>query len=144
MKIRAMAFVASLGLLSSGGAAFSAELLATSSVQKSAGRIALDLVSDGEVSGFSFFVRTGGAKVDTSKCLAELPKGFSGGCQLGKDGVYVLAVADAMTTLPAGATTIGYLSMSGLEKRALSVSIEQLEMSDVRGDVVSATSQVAQ
>ncbi|MCC6506963.1 MAG: hypothetical protein IT475_16165, partial [Aquimonas sp.] len=90
-----MKFIGKTGLLAAlifglSGIASAAEVLVTEgSAEKSgASRVALDIVTDGNVSGFNFFVRTGEVKgsINVGSCVSDLPKGFSGTCQVAKDG----------------------------------------------------------
>ena len=130
------------------GSASAAEIVVTAgSMEKSgASRVALDIVTDGNVSGFNFFVRTGEVKgaINLSACVADLPKGFSGSCQAAKDGVYVFAMADAKAVLPAGVTAVGSITLpAGLAKAQRTISIEQLEFADVDGKSVAVTARLA-
>jgi hypothetical protein len=125
------------------------ELLLTSSTAKSArggSYIALDLATDGNVSGFNFLIRVPGAsemKINLSNCLSELPKGFSGDCRVGKEGVYVFAMADDRSTLKAGMTAIGTISGPALAEKSASFKVEQLVLSDADGEAVTSRSQIA-
>lgn len=136
-------------LTASVGSAIGAEVLVTAGGAEKSGssRVALDIVTEGNVSGFNFFVRTGELKgaINVSNCVADLPKGFSGSCQAAKDGVYVFAMADLKTVLPAGVTAVGSITLpGGLAKAQRSISIEQLEFADVDGKSVAVTAQIAQ
>lgn len=136
-------------LAGSVGSAFGAEVLVTAGGAEKSGvsRVALDIVTEGNVSGFNFFVRTGELKgaVNVSNCVADLPKGFSGSCQAAKDGVYVFAMADGKAVLPSGVTAVGSIALpSGLAKAQRTISIEQLEFADVDGKSIAVTAQVAQ
>lgn len=129
--------------------AFAAELVVTQaeSASKSSGRvsISLDLASSGDVSGFQFVLRSSeqlkAGSIDTSSCLSDLPKGFSGQCRLNPDGVYFSALASDKSTLPRGVVSLGTLSIpSELAKGALVV--EQLEMINAEAEVISSSDQV--
>lgn len=142
-----IAAVVGFALSFSAGAA---ELLVTKAASQSkAGgtRVALDLVTDGDVSGFNFFLRTGdlgAGKVDLSGCVAELPKSFSGECRVAKEGVYVFAMANARTTLPAGVSAIGSVVLPSSVAKSVSYAIEELEIADVDGKSLEKTAQVVQ
>lgn len=125
-----------------------AELVVTQADSASkAGRlsVSLDLASDGDVTGFQFILRSSeqmklGA-VDVSKCLADLPKGFSGGCQQNADGIYVSAMSADGSALPDGVISIGSLRLPGqIAKGALTV--DQLEMIGANAEVLSSSDQV--
>jgi hypothetical protein len=129
-----------------------AELLVTpaTSLSKIGGRsVALDLVTDGNVSGFNFVVRLGseldGKSVDVSKCLVELPKGFSGGCKQNKDGIYVAAMSNDASTLPAGVTGVGTIVLgSALAKGGAQVAIDSLVLINEKAETISSSHQVSQ
>lgn len=146
-KFVSIATVVGLLLSFSAGAA---ELLITkaNSQGKAGGtRVALDLVTDGNVSGFNFFLRTGelgSGKVDLSACVAELPKSFSGECRAAKEGVYVFAMANARTTLPSGVSAIGSVVLPSSLAKSASYTIEELEIADVDGNSIEKTAQVVQ
>ena len=134
------------------GSASAAELLVTPASSKSGNsQVALDIVSDGDVSGFQFAINVGKGlegKVDVSKCLSELPSGFSGQCQLAKGKVFVIAMADRVTTLPAGVISVGSIEFPAatLEKagaRKPTFSITDMEFVDVNGTPLNASSQIS-
>lgn len=149
MSKKLFVVAASVGLMLSFSAG-AAELLVTKAASQSkAGgtRVALDLVTDGDVSGFNFFLRTGdlgAGKVDLSGCVAELPKSFGGECRASKDGVYVFAMANARTTLPAGVTAIGSVVLPSSLAKSSSYAIEELEIADVDGKSIEKSAQVVQ
>jgi hypothetical protein len=145
---RTLALVAG-GLIFASTQVGAAELLVTP-VQAKGGNasVALDIVSDGNVSGFQFSVNLGkGAarSADLSKCVADLPAGFSGECRLNKGVVNVFVLADKMTALPAGPVSVGSIGFgaSDLAKAGgAKFTIENLEFVDVKGQVLPATSAV--
>lgn len=125
-----------------------AELVAYNVAEAKGGRhsntIQLELNTPGNVSGFNFAIQLGiseGMKVDLSDCVSALPAGFSGECRLNGGVVNFFAMADGMTTLPAGEVTIGSISFSGpyMAKLRGSATITGLEMVDVEGNPISAT-----
>jgi hypothetical protein len=129
-------------------ACFSAELLVTQSDSASkSGSVAvtLDLASAGDVSGFQFILRSSEqmklGSVDISKCLADLPKEFSGECRQNVDGIYFSALATGTTVLPSGVISLGSLRLpASLAKGVLTV--DQLEMINAAAEVISAQEQV--
>lgn len=110
--------------------------------------VSIDIATDGNVSGFNFFVKTGPISesvVDLSKCVADLPKGFSGHCAVRADGVGVIAYADGKATLQAGVVAVGRLGLPAeFLAKGRSVTIEELTFADVNGDLVSSESVIAE
>lgn len=128
------------------------ELLVTPAQSKAAGAaIALDIVSDGNISGFQFALDFGKAKLakmNLSRCLSELPSSFAGECRQVGSKVYVIAMANQMVTLPEGIVSIGSISTApsaekanGSQKR--SFVITDLEFVGVKGNVLKADSKIA-
>lgn len=110
--------------------------------------VSLDISTEGNVSGFNFFVRTGDLKagsVDLSNCTSELPKGFAGHCVQRVDGVGVIAYAEGKTTLPAGVVSIGRLGLPAeFSAKRNAIQIEELTLADLEGNVVASESVVAE
>ena len=75
---------------------------------------ALDFQSDGEARAFQFLLQLpkGASNVNTSKCLADLPKSHSGKCAASKDGskVAVVVFSAANAALPVGIHSLGEIS----------------------------------
>lgn len=144
---RALALAAG-GLFLVSFQAGAAELLVTPVTAKGGNAsVALDIVSDGNVSGFQFSVDLGkGAarSADLSKCVADLPAGFSGECRLAKGKVNVFVLADKMAALPAGPVSVGSIGFAASDMKAggAKFTIENLEFVDVKGQVLPATSAV--
>ncbi|MEJ5207010.1 hypothetical protein [Denitratimonas sp. CY0512] len=114
---RILVALVSLGFL---GSAVGAELLLTDdglSKSRSAGKmVALDVVSNGDLSGFDFIIPVPkGAKVDTSKCLSALPAGFEGRCKHNEGEIAVIAISMNAKALPAGVHSIGSIAISGAD-----------------------------
>ncbi len=130
------------------GSVSAADLLVTESNSKAGVVASLDVVSDGNVSVFDFFLNTGKINpsgVDCSKCFADLPKGFTGSFKAHESGVQFVVMADGMTALPAGVVSLGQISFKTSAKiQPGSLAIERLEMSDVAGNVVQSNSRVAE
>ncbi len=111
-----LAFAASAG---------AADLLLTQGAAKrgdKASMVGIDIVSDGDVRGFDFVIPVEkGMKVDTSRCLSNMPKGFQGTCTFNGTEVAGLVFSWEPQTLPKGVHTVGTISFSGrtLAKSAL-------------------------
>lgn len=141
--------LAGMALLAATCQVQAAELLVTPAAGKGgAMNVALDLASEGDVSGFNFTINVGkggASSANLSKCVADLPKGFTGECRLTNGKVIVFAMADRMTTLPAGVVSIGTLSLrgTGLAKGgAAALTVEEMEFVDVKGVPLQAKSRV--
>jgi hypothetical protein len=110
-------------------------------------RVALDIATDGNVSGFNFVVvipaDAKAGSVDVSKCLSDLPKGFTGDCRVGPEGVYVFAMASDKSVLPAGVVSLGSLGLPANLAKSEGLTIDQLVFADVNGDQISSTHQIA-
>ncbi len=138
-------------VLLAAGTASAGQLVVTpaSSAAKS-GRVsvALDIVTEGNVSGFNFFVRTGElseGSVDLSKCVADLPKGFTGHCSQRKDGVGVIGYAVGRETFASGLISVGSLGLPAeFSAKSGALVIEELTFADVDGNAVSSESVVAE
>ena len=130
------------------GSVSAADLLVTESNSKSGVVASLDLVSDGNVSVFDFFLNTGKINpsgVDCSKCFADLPKGFTGSFKAHESGVQFVVMADGMTALPAGVVSMGQISFGTLAKmQSRNLVVERLEVSDIAGNVIQSSSRVAE
>lgn len=145
---RAVALLAG-GLIFASMQVGAAELLVTQGKGKGGNaNVALDIVSDGNVSGFQFTVNLGGKAVARSanlaKCVSDLPAGFSGECRLVEGKVNVFVLADKMAALPAGPVSVGSIGFaaSDVAKAGSKITIENLEFVDVKGQVLPATSAV--
>jgi hypothetical protein len=104
--------------------------------------VAIDLANGGDVAGFSFHLVMPGLdakQVDLSACVSELPKGFSGKCQLNKDGVSFVGMADSSAvSLPAGVAPIGRISFQNQGK-----ALREMQVVDVAVGNQAAQSQQA-
>lgn len=129
------------------------ELLVTPVQSKNASTaIALDIVSDGNISGFQFALDFGKAKLakmNLSRCLSELPSSFAGECRQVGSKVYVIAMANQMVTLPEGIVSIGSIATTvpSTEKagngQKRSFVITDLEFVGVKGNVLKTDSKIA-
>lgn len=138
--------LASLLFVSQAGAG---ELVITApeGVSKSGvGEVAIDLATEGNVSGFNFLVRIPGLKrgsIDTSQCLSQLPKGWSGACNQTEEGVYFFAMSDGKSTLPAGMSAVGKLRVPAEGLRKGAISTDHVVLADANGDAIESSAQVA-
>lgn len=86
--------------------------------------LSVDLVSGGDVSAFQYLITLpADAKgVNTSKCLADLPKTHTGICRAKGNRVAVVIYSADNKPLPGGAQGIGMISYDSLAKAAPEVS----------------------
>lgn len=120
-------------MLAFAGSASAADLLLTQGLAKRGDKamVGIDVVSDGDVRGFDFVIPVAkGMKVDTSRCLSALPKGFQGSCTFNGTEVAALVFSWTPQTLPKGVHTIGTISFSGrtLAKSALSTKFNATDI----------------
>ena len=96
--------------------------------------MSLDFESSGEVASFTFRVvlPEGAKRIDTSRCLSELPKGFTGVCKAYGNVVAVTGYSTEGKALPAGLVSVGKLSFVSTAKAA--VTIDAFEASDTQGN----------
>lgn len=133
-----------------------ASLLATSAANASSGdeivvsigqakghsAISLDVVSSGKTVAFNFAVSVpAGAKVDTSKCLASLPKTHKGRCEFVDGEVRVIAYSESISPIPAGVMQIGTVKILGGEP-GFKYSASRVELSDSKGEALSTSALV--
>lgn len=107
-----VASAAALLLSSSAFAINNAPYAAEVQTRNGAKLLSLNFESAGDVSAFTFrVVLPDDAKaIDTSNCLSELPKGFTGVCKAYGNVVAVTAYSSNIKALPAGLVTVGKLS----------------------------------
>lgn len=133
MKAQIFCIAAALGLVSA--SAFSAELVVTAVPTGNNMAVAFDLVSEGNVAGLNFKLNVPGlaeSKAKLPKCVADLPSGFSGGCSVTKEGVYVYATSDNLgITIPAGVASIGSVVIANPAARAKAGSAPKLTVSEL-------------
>ena len=143
--------VGAAALMLASAGALAGELVVTAASDAKRGgqtQVALDIATDGGVSGISFFLYTGALKagsVDLSKCVSELPKGFSGTCAQRPDGIGVVAYADGMANFEAGMVSIGSVAVpveAALRKGGLEV--RELVFADVNGERVESRATVVE
>lgn len=124
-----------------------ADLLVTTGSAKASGVVSLDIVSDGDVSGFNFSISTGKAKfseANLSKCVADLPAGFDGACRLTNGTIYVFAMAKGLATLPKGTVSVGTIMLPSRELQkagatAADLKVDLVEFVDVNGRSLATT-----
>ncbi len=153
-KMNGAIVMASMLFLSASMTASANELLITPAQSKAAeSAIALDIVSDGNVSGFQFALDFGKAKiakVNLDGCLSELPSSFSGNCRQVGSKIYVLAMANQMVALSPGVVPVGSIVVSATSNNAKvqgggngSFAITDLEFVDVKGKILKTESKIS-
>lgn len=115
------------------------EILVTGAAAKggAGGHVALDFVSDGNATAFEFEVPVpAGAKVNTAKCLSELPATHTGGCKFNEknNAVVVIVYSNQNDALPGGVVPIGSLAVSGVQ--AAELRAEKVLVSNPQGESV--------
>lgn len=101
--------------------------------------LSLDFESDGQAASFSFRVvlPAGAKKIDTSRCLSDLPKGFQGVCKVYDEKVVAVTVMNVEgKAFPAGLNSVGKLSYVSNAKAA--AQIDTFEASNTLGELASA------
>lgn len=125
MTIKSRILAAAVGLLVAGVASANT-VVVTQGGARDAGLLALDFQSSGDVSAFQFTVDLpkGVSNIDTSKCLSELPKGFTGVCRSKGNRVAAVVYSGDNTPFPADVVALGTVSYSGsLAKDAGSIVV---------------------
>lgn len=136
IKILVGAVAASLLVFSAGVSAN--EVVSTVGKAKG-GQMALDFMNSGGVTALEFeVVVPKGVKVDTSKCVSELPSSHVGACRFNeKNGrVVVMVYSNDTALLPEGMVSIGRLQGGGIGN----ASVRNLLISNVKGESVASTS----
>jgi hypothetical protein len=140
------AFVAlvTLGLLA--GSAQAAELVVSTETAKGGGSVvAFDATSNGEVVGINFKLVVPGLNeksVNLSRCVADLPKNWTGGCSALKGGIYVIAYSEDLKPMPPGVFSIGSVSFSALAKDGAKPTIDEFYVSGPQGENVASGARV--
>lgn len=77
--------------------------------------VALDFQSTGDVSAFQFTVDLpkGVTNIDTSKCLSDLPKGYTGVCRAKGNRVAAVVYSGDNKPFPADVVSLGTLNFRG-------------------------------
>lgn len=105
--------------------------------------VGLDLISDGNVAGFSFALEISGleGKFNSKGCVSDLPKGFSANCAFSNGKLYVIASSDQPgVTLPKGLVSVGSIAVTGMKKGA--VKVVGFETSNDQGVSTQGSSKV--
>jgi hypothetical protein len=134
-RIATTTLLAALGLAAA--PAFASEVLATVvSGGKAGNGIALDIVSDGGIAGFSFAIEVPGIdekRVNLKGCAADLPSNFKGQCSVAQGKIMVIAASDnPSVTLGQGVVKVGtvYFSRAAGAKAGGDIQITGVEFSD--------------
>jgi hypothetical protein len=128
------------GCLMLGGAAAANEVIVTPG--QGGNRIALDFVNSGEATAFEFEIQMpqGVRKVNTAKCVAELPSTHTGACQFNEKtgNLVVIVYSNQNDLLPEGVISLGVVDAPGMARGAPAVS--KLLVGDVNGNSLAANS----
>ena len=141
-----MKLTQTLGLAALCAASFGAmadELVVTTEKAGSANVAALDYVSSGRATGLEFKLKVpSDAKVNTSKCLSQLPKTHAGVCSFNQVEGYVVGMvfSDANALLPSGVVPIGTISVSA--KGANAFEVMHFLAADAGAQRIEATAKV--
>ncbi|MFA7487127.1 MAG: hypothetical protein WCY72_03450 [Lysobacteraceae bacterium] len=133
MKTVSTFFVAAAAMLLCLPVAQANDILLTQGVAKSRSgmeRVALDIVSDGNISGFQFSIpvkmsaRVTDKSLDLSNCFSELPKTHVGRCayRAKKGDIVFVAYSLENATLPEGVIGLGSISLPSMGKAAPTIS----------------------
>ncbi len=121
-------------------------VILTPAADKSGARIALDLVAEKPYAGFEFVVNVpAGAKVDTTKCASDLPKGLDGAClyRPQSNSVKFVVFMPAAGEMPAGRVTVGSLGIAAKGMNSADLTVTQVRFADGLGEMRDASSVVA-
>lgn len=102
-------------LIALSGAASADQLLVTESAKGSSRAVGVDYVSSGDAVAFDFKIAIPGgekARVDLTKCVADLPKSHTGQCSFVKGMVVGLVYNDNNLALPKGTLSVGSITVS--------------------------------
>jgi len=118
----------------------------TPAAEKSGARIALDLVAEKPYAGFEFVVNVpAGAKVDTSRCASDLPKGLDGAClyRAESNSVKFVVFMPAAGEMPVGRVAVGSLGVFAKGMNSADLTVTSVRFSDGLGVMRDASSVVA-
>lgn len=117
------------------------EFVVTSAKARGSQAIGLDFVNEGEATALQLrFNLNKDAKVDLSKCVAALPATHSGQCAVSGDILTVLVYSDENALLPTGLVSIGSVSMSGRDSKAVTkVTLKEALAFDVSGNEIKSS-----
>lgn len=147
MKSTIISSLVFAGLMSAASVASADELLVTGAASEKArgtSHIALDIVSDGQTRGFDFVIQVPkGAKVDTTKCMSALPKGFQGSCQFNGTEITGLAFSWEPIVLEKGVHSIGTVSISGVTLQGRNAPVVTFSAADVKAQPLNSAAKVS-
>jgi hypothetical protein len=94
--------------------------------------LSLDFQSQGDVAAMTFRVvlPSDAKSIDTSRCLSELPKGFTGVCKVYDKVVAVTVYNSEGKVFPAGLNSVGKLSFHSLAKAGASIDTFEASTAD--------------
>jgi len=128
-------------------ASFAGEMVVlTPAATKSGAQISLDLVTEKPYAGFEFVVDVpAGASVDTTKCVADLPKGLDGACRFRPESnsVKFFVFMPAAGEMPAGRVAVGTLGVAAKGMNLSNLSVRDVRFADGLGEMRDASSVVA-
>ena len=124
-----------VALLCAGAASANTVVVTQVGARGNTGLVALDFQSNGDASAFQFTVDLpkGVSSIDTSKCLAKLPKGFTGVCQSKGNRVAAVVYSGSTTTFPADMVSLGTISYNG----SLAKGVDEIVVSNLVGSTPS-------
>jgi hypothetical protein len=125
------------GCLILGGTAAANEVIVTPG--QGGNRIALDFVHSGDATAFEFQIQMpkGVRKVNTSKCVSEVPSTHTGACQFNEKtgNLVVIVYSNQNDLLPEGVISLGVVDAPGMAKGRPAVS--KLLVGDVNGNALA-------
>lgn len=146
MKI-STALVSLVAIFGFSATSFANEVVFTQVAAKRGGGnyVSLDVVSDGNASGFQFSIplgqdgRSAAKGLDLSKCLSDLPKSHEGRCvyREKKGDVLVIVYSMENNLLPEGVVGLGTISIPGGSAMAKSLKVSGVEFASPLGQRVN-------
>ena len=117
-----------VALVAFSGVAGANDVVLAQVASKSQESVSLDIVSDGNATGFQFALplsktaRGSSAKaMDLSKCLSDLPKTHQGRCVYREktNDIFVIAFSLDNALLPEGVVGLGTISLGGMSEKSI-------------------------
>jgi hypothetical protein len=125
------------GCLILGGTAAANEVIVTPG--QGGNRIALDFVHSGDATALEFHIQMpkGVRKVNTSKCVSEVPSTHTGACQFNEKtgNLVVIVYSNQNDLLPEGVISLGVVDAPGMGKGRPAIS--KLLVGDVNGNALA-------
>ncbi|MBK8283433.1 MAG: hypothetical protein IPK97_00365 [Ahniella sp.] len=127
------------------GSAFSAnQIHLTTESAKGGTMLAMDVVGDGNASGFQFTVKVPGLvasdKAAGAGCVAQLPKSYLSSCKIVDGEVRVAALDSTSKALPTTLMSVGTVFLRGVRldagKAGNQVSLANVEFADGQGNAL--------